>query len=725
MGRSRSRSGAEREALLKAEKNEDVEKRGKEEKAKAKAKLPNTSLKRALTFLLPSFCVRYLWSDATEFRYSKFFLGAGFGGLIAIGLYYALVDPMSLYESHKIRLLYGLFGIFAVGWGLSLHFRCVSLLLIPQILSKEGRAYLLVYVLASIYAGPVTNLQSNLDSVVKSVGCTVELQINHTKEMWRVATAPFRKVIEDLVRGGKNFNTEVKNVSNKFTAVRDMVTSEDGFDLSKEKEEERKVVERRTMKKKTPVLSTQKMFELKTKMRCEYVVEGAIQRCHAWFDKKYDNCLRTIFIPLISHLLCLPMRFKFLCYLTRLMTKWCKDRIPVAGNFGQTYDKINKSVINLTQSFTTEVSIRKKEQSMFVGVNISKAKLSDDIQEAIDIRKSRFNRVVAVIQVLVSCSFIFLFCSAFSYANKYNVDICHDNIYITTYFKQIDARRKKQKKRTLLPLRNGEISGFIFPLSPKVQGPEVMSTVLSLIQTLPLAMLLFILCGTDYILFKLFNLIRKHSFIEYAFSSRHHLEVDVGGAGLLAKLLRGTIGALNTSSEMIVESNNLHCLPKSHAMSSKDYLLACLPMGCLFLLSFIQVYVCRLRRAVASFYFPKREKRRVLFLYNETMRKRISFISFQRKRIMRRARMSNLVARGMVGNLYHYFPFLRRFLRRRCMVCDRAQSKTSWVCKTSSCGAVYCASCWRDMKRFCFACMPYEGFISADSDSEQDPRYAN
>ncbi|XP_030042736.1 E3 ubiquitin-protein ligase DCST1 [Microcaecilia unicolor] len=690
-----------------------------------KSEQTSSGLKRALTFLLPSFCVHYLWSGATEFRLSKFFLGAGFGGLIAVGLFYVLIDPMSLYENHKIRLLYGLFGIFSVGCGLSLHFRCASLLLIPQVLSKEGRAYLLMYVLASIYAGPITNLQRNLDSVVKSVGCTVELQINHTKEMWRVAMAPFRKVVEDLVRGGKNFNSEVKDVSGKFIAVRDTITSQDGYDLRKEQEEERKEVEGRMMKRKSPALSTQKIFELKTKMRCEYVAEQAIQRCRTWFDEKYDACLRTIFIPLISHLLCLPMRFKFLCYLTRLMTKWCKNRIPVAGNFGQTYDNVNKTVVNLTQSFTTEVSVQKKEQSTIVGVNITKAKLSDDIQDAIEIRKSRFNSILAVIQVLASCSFIFLFCSAFSYANNYNADIRHDNIYITTYFRQIDARRKKQKKRTLLPLRNGETSNFIFPLSPKVQGPEVMSTVLSLIHTLPLAILLSILCGTDYILYKLFKLIHKHSFIQYEFTSRHHLEIHVGGTGLLAKLLRGTIGALNTSSEMTVESNNLHCLPKPHAMSSKDYLHSSLPMVCLLLLTFLQVYICRLRRVVTSFYFPKREKRRVLFLYNETMRKRISYIKFQRKRIMRRARISKLLARGMVGNLYHYCPFLRRFLRRRCMVCDRVQSKTSWMCKTPSCGAVYCASCWSDMKQFCFACTPYDGFISADSDSEHDTRYAN
>lgn len=37
----------------------------------------------------------------------------------------------------------------------------------------------------------------------------------------------------------------------------------------------------------------------------------------------------------------------------------------------------------------------------------------------------------------------------------------------------------------------------------------------------------------------------------------HKLEVKVGGDSMLARLLRKTIGALNTSSEAVVESNTM------------------------------------------------------------------------------------------------------------------------------------------------------------------------
>lgn len=40
-------------------------------------------------------------------------------------------------------------------------------------------------------------------------------------------------------------------------------------------------------------------------------------------------------------------------------------------------------------------------------------------------------------------------------------------------------------------------------------------------------------------------------------SGSHKLEVKVGGDSMLARLLRKTIGALNSSSETVVESNNM------------------------------------------------------------------------------------------------------------------------------------------------------------------------
>ena len=37
------------------------------------------------------------------------------------------------------------------------------------------------------------------------------------------------------------------------------------------------------------------------------------------------------------------------------MTPWCRDQIPVEGNFGQTFDQLNRSMDRLATEFSTSL----------------------------------------------------------------------------------------------------------------------------------------------------------------------------------------------------------------------------------------------------------------------------------------------------------------------------------------------------------------------------------
>lgn len=47
------------------------------------------------------------------------------------------------------------------------------------------------------------------------------------------------------------------------------------------------------------------------------------------------------------------------------------------------------------------------------------------------------------------------------------------------------------------------------------------------------------------------------------------------------------------------------CLPEPRGMSRDEYVKTAIPLGALVMLCFLQVYVFRLRRVIAAFYFPK------------------------------------------------------------------------------------------------------------------------
>ncbi|NXY00073.1 DCST1 ligase, partial [Centropus bengalensis] len=269
-------------------------------------------------------------------------------------------------------------------------------------------------------------------------------------------------------------------------------------------------------------------------------------------------------------------------------------------------------------------------------------------------------------------------------------------------------------KRTLLPLRRAEVSDVIFPCRLAMQSPERRNVVrdwwgskgergqgcgtdgdnlcsmqvLELLECIPPFLLLLLTCSLDHVLFTMLSIIQQHSFTQYSFYSSYHLAVHVTGKSLMARLLRSTIGALNASSETHLETSNIACLPQPRGMTMEQYLRSCVPMVVLVLLCLAQVYTYRLRRVIAAFYFPKREKSRVLYLYNKLLQQRQSFIRRQQKRIARRGQQPP----GLGTLLLRWCPCLRHCVRRSCTVCGEPETPRDRVCPV--CDASYCGQCW-------------------------------
>ncbi|XP_041320823.1 E3 ubiquitin-protein ligase DCST1 [Pyrgilauda ruficollis] len=676
-------------------------------------KPPNSTLKRVVVSVLPGPCSRFLWSRPDQYRCRKAFLGAGFGMLLGFGLCHLLIMPLDVSETRKLNLTWWLTGVTALGWATSPHFRCANLLMVPKFLGKEGRLYVLSFVFAAIYNGPVANLWYNLMETKRSMECVVELQVNHTGILWQTSTAPLRQVMEELVKSAETLNTEMQNVSQAFVELNEQVASEQGYDLRQRPD---------TGTETAP--STQKLYETKTKLRCETVIQRGLLRCTGHFQKMYKKCMKRVKLPLFRHLICLPMQFGFLCHMVKLMRRWCERRIPVDGNFGHMYDQVNGSVNSLSQEFSASIAYQEEHHKMLVGTEVA-AQLREDVTSQLRQEGARLGLAVSFFRLLLSFTFLFVFFSAFHYTYQYCHKIGFDNCYITTYFRQIDARRREQNKQTLLPLLKEETSSFIFPCKPALQRPERQHMVMELLRCIPLLLFLLFVCGLDHFIFTILSVIQHHSFIEYSYQTSHHLSVNVMGTSLMAQLLRGTIGALNTSYDTEVETSNLACLPQPTAMTRQQYVTTCLPLGALALLCLAQVYPFRLRRAIAAFYFPKREKTRVLFLYNKLLRQRKNFLYLQRGRVARQARQPPELGTLVLRWCCRRWPWLRRFVRQKCTLCGTPETPQHLPCPNPDCFALYCESCWRVIGATCIACGPADpDLVQESSEDEEEQGYA-
>ncbi|XP_014816714.1 PREDICTED: DC-STAMP domain-containing protein 1 [Calidris pugnax] len=655
--------------------------------AHRRQKPPNTTLKLLVVSLLPAPCSRFLWSRPDQYRGSKFFLGAGLGTLFALG-------------------------VTALGWATSPHFRCATLLVGPKFLGKEGRVYVLSFVLTAIYNGPVANIWHNLKEVTRSLGCVAELQINHSRQLWQLSVAPLQSLMDDMADSGGTLNEEMQNLSHAFVKLNEEVASEEGYDLRQ-----------RRHPGPQPGQSTQELFEKKTKLRCAHVIDQGMQRCRDWFDSMYNKCMEKVYVPIISHLVCLPMKLKIICKIVKVVDKWCQNRIPVDGNFGQMYDQVNNSVGNFSQEFTASVVYQEYHQEMLTKANMSAKQLMEDVNSHLQEHSTRLGWAVSFFRLVLSFTFILVFISAFSYTKKYCQDISFDNLYITTYFRQIDARRRKQHKRTLLPLRQAEVSTVIFPCRVAVQPSEMKNMVLELLECIVPLLLLLLACVLDHVLVTMLSVIQEHSFVQYSFHGSHHLSVHVMGRSLMARLLRRSVGALDTSSRIELDTSNVACLPQPRSMQWQEYADSCLPLVLLVLLCLTQAYTYRLRRAIAAFYFPKREKRRILYFYNKLLRQRQSFVQRQRKLVAQRARQHPGLGPSLLQWCCRCWPQLRCWLRRSCTVCGTPRTPQDRVCPTPTCSAPYCRPCWREVGRACLICTPGDPGFSEES-SEEDTGYA-
>ncbi|XP_034410140.1 E3 ubiquitin-protein ligase DCST1 [Cyclopterus lumpus] len=568
---------------------------------------PHSTLERLSLSLLPPAVHRFLFGQSEGFLVAHLVVRALFGAVSGTVLFLGVSHSLPLTFDLKLLAAACFIAVCAVGGALSSSCRCSVLLMFPSMLGSRGRAYLMLFILSVLYRGPVSNIQRNVETAALSLSCNLDLQVRHGRLLWREAVKPFVLITRQLMDDEEEFESEALSVSGNFQNIRDEVVLQFGYDRFNANASG----------------STQDQFTSKTRMQCDSVVDEGVKRCADWFNQKWAECMKAIPVPIINHILCVSMKFHFLCDIMRVMTPWCREQIPVEGNFGQLFDRLNLSVDLLSREFSTSLVLQVSQQQQAV---LEGALLDEEFTQAV---RGSFLKLTAVmeellslLQLLLSFTFISIFTHGFSYLLQYRRDVRFDNLYITTYFRQVDARRRRKGKRCLLPLRNSEKKNFIDPWSLKVHEEELIGLTSGVFQVLSVSLLSLLLLTVDFSLFHVLDIVSRHTFSQFNLTSSHKVDIRVGGASMMARLLRKTVSAFNSSSILSVQTDNqgvyISCV-------------CCILLVALF--SCFQVYTNRLHRVITALYHPQREKRRVLFLYNLQVQRRVS--SLDRKRITR------------------------------------------------------------------------------------------
>ncbi|XP_035463794.2 E3 ubiquitin-protein ligase DCST1 isoform X5 [Scophthalmus maximus] len=589
---------------------------------------PHSTVERLSVSFLPPAIHHFLFSQSEELVLAHLALRALCGGVSGTVLLLGIAHSLPLTFDLKLAAGGVFVGVCVVCGALSSSFRCSVLLMFPSMLGSRGRTYLMVFILSVLCTGPVSNVERNVRAAALSVSCNLDLQVHHSRLLWQEAVRPFTRITQQLRDDKEGLESEALSVSRTFQSIRDEVVAQYGYS-------------RFSPHRTASSNSTQERFTTKTMMQCDSVVDQGVQRCSDWFRRKWAECMEAIPVPVINHILCVSMKFHFLCDVMRVMTPWCREQLPVEGNFGPLFDQLNVSVDRLSRQFSTELVLQQQQQQPgLVGVVVDE-QFTQSVTRSFQKLTTVMEKLLDVLQLLLSFTFISLFTSAFSYLRQYRRDVRFDNVYITTYFRQIDSRRRGAGKRCLLPLTRSERRKFIDPGSLRIHPDEWRQVTAGVFQVLSVSLLCVVLLTVDFSLVHVLDIVSRHTVTHFNLSSSHQVNIKVGGASMMARLLRKTVSAFNSSSDLHIHTHNRGCVAPPSSLSAGVYVscVCCVLLVALF--TCIQVYSNRLRRVIAAFYHPQREKRRVLFLYNLQIQRRI--FSMDRKRIITRGRGAEAV----------------------------------------------------------------------------------
>ncbi len=353
---------------------------------------------------------------------------------------------------------------------------------------------------------------------------------------------------------------------------------------------------------------------------------------------------------------------------------------------------------------------------------------------------SKFNQYIEnvtllfeLLHTLATFSSILVFINTYKYYASYTSDMKFDNFFISKRFREIDTRRLDSNKRTLLPLRSFEASFLVYPFDMYVSAYQKPIFKINLILHIGLLVFMILLLLVDFLIADFLKLLMKNSIKEYEYKGDSEMMYEVIGTGYVANLLRNATYEFHEKKNTVIHESTAKCEFTVGELNNGDYVWMGVSSVLLVFYMGLELYLKRLNKVICEFYFPKWEKQRTVWLYNDRLKKRLRFLETAKKKILRKQRSMELEKHNESAlfaylelyyeNLVEYlnkFDVFRnsgvftrvkklaiyvnkRFINPKyCVLCGHKERVKSEFCST--CRFVYCMECWIDVDEKCVGC---------------------
>uniref|UniRef100_A0A6B0VB83 Putative ubiquitin-protein ligase dcst1 n=1 Tax=Ixodes ricinus TaxID=34613 RepID=A0A6B0VB83_IXORI len=185
-----------------------------------------------------------------------------------------------------------------LGSAFSCTVRCLMLLLLPQLFSREGRMALLSYIYFLVLTGPSENFTANVEVLSRGLSCGQEKVANETRRMLDIATSPLKAVydkIKKLMKVILDFGALMKKA---FLSIKSLFSEIFG------------AIRR----------AVQWLYNLVNV--CNRRMGEPYEKCRKPLNDAHEDCLSMM--PSILSWLCSPVKLvEYVCYVAKAITVLC------------------------------------------------------------------------------------------------------------------------------------------------------------------------------------------------------------------------------------------------------------------------------------------------------------------------------------------------------------------------------------------------------------------
>ncbi|XP_017022701.1 protein sneaky [Drosophila kikkawai] len=612
-------------------------------------------------------------------------------------------------------VLMGLVLLTAILFALIRCIRTLVMLTFVQLAGRAGTLYLRAMAFALIIAGPIDNLVTNAGEVSRVFVCSGVLTYNLSKTRFDLMAKPFTNTLKDMDRDVDEIRQTFGELQGVLGDLKHAVEQSDFAEENAETGMYKRNLSNTDAGEGEELPTADEMqqrFKMNMKNRCKHQLDSGQRVCEQVFREGYRKCT-TNFQWWIGKVICWPYRVDIICEVDIFgdPDKICDPSEVVPGNFGETYVELlrtEQELFNNSSEIVVSYKLRDEEQAK---THVKSAeRTAEGFAKDFERHRKRFKRIMGVIEMCLCLFMLRLPFYSLRYYYWYLTNLEHDNIYITDYFKHVDRRVKKKGSESILPLRTYEKARY-FDLDrwcgrTTKESDKTFYTLLRFFLELTTAVI-FILF--DRIVVELLQIIRQRSLIRYDQKGEHEVRFNITGVGKMAQLLRVTMRNFNINENVSTSLSNEECLPNPHVLPNSFYYWLILLYLAIFVVILQSHTFLRQRRVICSYFYEKREKQRILYLYNRILRQRIMALQ-------------NLVE-DVEDNLAHYkvrmnlnpllqlrsaypetFDWLRYLPcgKLSCLVCCDPEDKEFVLCH--SCRVPYCDTCAEEMNHVCINC---------------------